>query len=350
MADEAPSDAEIADLKRLTAGIIRAQGNRFIKVLLREKKKSIPIPIGTNKADFERNLNRAIEKGDLRLAEVEKWLKDVEGWGNQHVYLFNISTSLRKELTKPKIQQKVEAKSELAGVWDKTTVMEFPDEPTLTSISFESPVLRLVWQEAAPTWVAAPELNFLWEDDLDTIEYRAYRKVEWRSIDRFEAHLDLGLAGIFIARPIQEEGHEKALAEVQRVLGALDIWPALDRTRCNLRDISKNLDQRNVPTNRNSEPSVRAQKSRLSSGGSYVEFAANDSGKAYWEAPAVQDVRNAVRSRQLADFEGTEGVFLFQTPRPVRVQLYGKDNRIRFRAEMVSSEVWSILQELSTYQ
>ena len=94
MANEAPSDAEIADLKRLTAGIIRAQGNRFIKVLLRGKKS---IPIGTNKTDFERNLNMAIERGDLRLAEVEKWLKDVEGWGNQHVYLFNISPSLRKE-------------------------------------------------------------------------------------------------------------------------------------------------------------------------------------------------------------------------------------------------------------
>src|ERR1700704_3158219 len=93
-----PTPGEIVDLKRLTAGIIRAQGNRFIKELLRDKD----IRIGVTKDDFERNLNEAIENGNLRLDDVAEWLKSVEGWGNQHVYLYNISTTLRKDLTKPK--------------------------------------------------------------------------------------------------------------------------------------------------------------------------------------------------------------------------------------------------------
>ena len=54
-----PTPAEIAALKRLATGIIRAQGNRFVKELLRGK-----VRIGTNKTEFERNLTQAIETGN----------------------------------------------------------------------------------------------------------------------------------------------------------------------------------------------------------------------------------------------------------------------------------------------
>ena len=89
-----PSASEIEDLKRLAAGIIRAQGNRFIKELLRDRK----IRMGANKEDFNRNLNDAIETGRLRLDDVDRWLRRVEGWGNQHVYLYRLSNSLRAKL------------------------------------------------------------------------------------------------------------------------------------------------------------------------------------------------------------------------------------------------------------
>ena len=60
-----PTPSQIADLKRLAAGIIRVQGNRFIKELLRDKG----IRIGVNKDDFERNLSEAIETGKLGLED-----------------------------------------------------------------------------------------------------------------------------------------------------------------------------------------------------------------------------------------------------------------------------------------
>ena len=107
-----PTPEEVANLKRLAAGIIRTQGNRFIKELLRDKG----IRIGANKDDFERNLTEAIETGKLRLKDIDYWLSQVEGWGNQHVYLYKISTTLRKDLTKPKIRQRVQDAA-LEHVW-----------------------------------------------------------------------------------------------------------------------------------------------------------------------------------------------------------------------------------------
>jgi hypothetical protein len=103
---------------------------------------------------------------------------------------------------------------------------------------------------------------------------------------------------------------------------------------------------------------VKAQKSRLTSGGSYVEFAANSRDKAYWEEPAIQNVRKSVKTpEQLLAFQGTDGVFIFQEgagpdalSRPLRVQLYAKGNRIRLWAQMNVDEVWTILGKVTTYQ
>jgi len=242
--DENPAtSAEIADLKRLASGIIRAQGNRFVKELLRGK-----IRIGTNKAEFELNLTEAIEKGQLTLRDVRSWLASVEGWGNQHVYLYTISSTLRRELTEPKIRKRV-TDAGLEGVWDGETTLAFPDEPTLTSVSFTDSVLRLVWQECSPGWTPVPEKNYEEEEGLDLYEYRAFRKVERRAITRFEARIKDGIAGLFIPDPIQGPEHKIAVDEAKRIIALLMDLAALERGLMNIAVISRNLDQKNVPSN-----------------------------------------------------------------------------------------------------
>ena len=347
-----PTPAQIADLKRLAAGIIRAQGNRFIKELLRAKG----IRIGATKDVFERYLTEAIETGKLTLDDVRDWLKSIEGWGNQHVYLYRISSTLRRDLTKPKIRQRVQDGG-LEAVWDGETVLAFPEEPTLTSISFNDSVLRLVWHESSPGWTPVPEKNYTVEEGLDTFEYRAWRKIEKRAITRFEAHLDKEIAALFIPDPIIGSEHQAALDEAKRVVSLLMDLSALERGQMDISVVSRNLDQQNVPTNVAPNPGVKAQKSRLTSGGAYVEFAATSSDKAYWEETAIKNVRSSVRTPQLGAFQGTGGVFIFQAEdgpnglkRPLRVQLYGNDKRIRLWAQMDAGEVWNILTRLGAYQ
>jgi hypothetical protein len=344
------SSSSISDLKRLAAGIIREQGNRFIKELLRAKD----IRIGANKAEFERNLVEAIETRRLTLDDVARWLTDVEGWGDQHVYLYKLSGALQRELTKPRIRARVRAAG-LDSVWEGQTVSAFPEEPELTSVSFTDSILRLIWQESSPGWTPVPEKNYIEEEGLDMFEYRAWRKVERRAITRFEVHLDKRLAGLFVASPIEQQEHQAALDEAKRVIAMLMDLAALERGQLDISVVSRNLDQLNLPTNAAPNPSVKTQKSRLTSGGAYVEFAANSIEKAFWEEPAIKNVRNSVRASQLSGFQGT-GVFLFQPgadtnlDRALRVQLYGKDNRIRLWAQMDVHEVWAILLKLSTYQ
>lgn len=352
MPKELPKPEEIANLKRLASGIIRTQGNRFIKELLRDKG----IRIGLNKETFENNLYKAIESGNLLLKDIETWLKSIEGWGNQHVYLFNLTSVIRKNLTNQKIRYKVQ-RAGLDNLWNGDTVLAFPDKPTLTSISFKKQVLRLVWQECSPGWTPVPDKDFEEEDGIDLFKYHAYRKVEKRVITRFEAHLDKGLGGLFIARPIQDKEHDAAIREAKQIIGLLLDLQELENNEFDISVVSRNIDQQNVPTNTNPNPEVKAQKSRLSSGGAYVEFAAQSRDSAYWEERAIGDIRRAVRNNQLPDFQGRDGVFIFQEgndaddlDRPLRIQLYGKSNRVRMWAQMDVDEVWKIITKLSSYQ
>lgn len=347
-----PSSREIRDLKRLAAGIIRTQGNRFIKELLRARD----IRIGANKDEFERNLLQAIETGALRLEDVRAWLTEVEGWGNQHVYLYRLSPALRAELTASTLRRRARDAG-LYNVWDSETVLSFPDEPTLVSISFDDVVLRLIWQEASPQWTRLPDRDYTEEEGLDTIEFRAWRLIEHRAITRFEARLDRKLAALFIPNPIQGGEHKAALEEAKRVIQKLMDLDNLERGQLDVSVVSRNLDQRNVPTNVRPNPAVRTHKSRLSAGAAYVEFAANASDRAYWEEPAIQNVRASVRQDQLPAFEGSEGVFIFQPgaghgalQRALRVQLYGRDDRIRLWAQMAADEAWTILEMLSQHE
>lgn len=351
---ERPSAGEISNLKRLAAGIVRAQGNRFIKELLREKG----LRIGATKDDFERNLTDAIEQGELRLQDVDLWLKSVEGWGDQHVYLFNLSPALRGALTPDEVRRRVRAAG-LGDLWNAPTVLEFPEQPELTSISFADSVLRVVWQESSPAWSPEPEKDFRQEEGLDLYEYRAYRRVERRAVTRFEARLVDGMAGLFVGDPIQGPEHEEAVKEAKRVIAMLLDLDDLERNRVDISVVSRNLDQRTVPTGAGPSPTVKTQKSRLTSGGAWVEFAASSKDRAYWEEPAIQDVRLSVRDPQLLAFQGTGGVFVFQQgaslgpvrlDRPLRVQLYGKGNRVRLWAQMDVHEVWAILATLAGYQ
>lgn len=347
-----PSSSQITELKRLATGIIRVQGNRFIKELMREKK----IRLGINKDDFELNLNEAIESGKLVLADVATWLTSVEGWGDQHVYLYRLFPQLQSDLTQSNLRKRIH-QAGLDHVWNKSTALAFPQEPALTSISFDDSVFKVIWQEASPLWTPKPEKNYEKNEGLDTYEYRAYLRVEQRAITRFEAHLDKGLAGLFIPNPIQGSEHQSAINEAMRVLEQLLDLQILQSGQLDVSIISKNLDQANATGNQQSKLAITTQKSRLSSGGSYIEFAAEDNDKGYGEEPAIQNVRLSVRSQQLRSFQGAESVFIFQPEsfpgslsRPLRVQLYGRGKkRIRLWAQMNSDEVWTILTKLSKY-
>ena len=68
-------------LKELVRRVIVAQGNAFIKELLR----STGARVGASKEDFANNLDAAIDADELTQEKLETWLAEVEGLSLIHI-------------------------------------------------------------------------------------------------------------------------------------------------------------------------------------------------------------------------------------------------------------------------
>lgn len=343
-----PTNEEKQALRTLVHGIVLAQGNVFIKELLRSKN----ITIGTKKTEFEANLLRAIKEEKLRLADVEAWLQEVEGWGDQHVYLYHLPSELRRAnywATEKRTYDRLN--SEQKKLWQARASLEFPEHRRLTGIYYENrDVLRYIWHQRQVFWVRTPEEDEEKEKDGELYQMRAYRERMDRSVMRFELRLSLGLAAAFLQLPWTKKAHDEALEEIRSTVASLVMLDELPVFKA--ATAIKKLDKAELKTTRDDGLAVTAQKTRLSDAGAYVEFASTSKDLVYKESEAVRQVRRAVREDR---FTGTDGVFFYEEERKgspkrrVKIQLIGPERRIRLWAQLNATEVWEILKLLGKY-
>jgi hypothetical protein len=333
---EEPLPAEKDALIRLVKNVVIAQGNVFVKELLRSRG----IKIGTTKAEFEANLIAAIEKGDLRREHIDAWLNEVEGWGNQHIYLFHVSKALRRDpiWSDP---EKIASKIKAAGFsreWNSQTSLEYPSSHTLTGISFENGVLRFAWHKGAELWVRDKTKDYREEIDGDTYEFRASRMRGDRLVTRFEVRPFDGLAAAFLQVAVEEDEHKNAFEKIKTTVGRL--WGFDEFEPFAIAKAIKTLDARALTDN-----TVTAHSTRLNSGEAYVEFGVQSVESSYQDSTPVRDARRAVR---LNSFTGMHGTFVVPTAnggggRKVRLQMYGNQRRVKIASQMTAAHVWDVL-------
>jgi hypothetical protein len=336
MAKASPTLSEKDALLQLARGIVLAQGNTFIKEILRERN----IRIGATKAEFEQNMVAAIESGELQRKHIESWLNEVEGWGNQHIYIYTIPLAIRGAmLDSGVLDEKVRAAG-LLKLWNKSLSLEFPRRSTLTGINQQDDQLTFVWHQGAEFAIRRKDMDRREEIQGDIYEFRAYRIRSDRSVTRFVARPKDGLAAIFIQSAWGEEEHQTLLREIRDMVNKIIPFDGLQRLV--IEKAIKKLDGEAL-----SGASVVAQSTRLSAAGAYVEFASTSTDAGYQEIGAVRSVRRAVQPQQ---FTGTNGSFLLprggsdSDTQKVRVKLYGEDKRVRLTHQMTQSEVWNVIE------
>jgi hypothetical protein len=311
-----------------------AQGNTFIKELLREKN----IRIGATKAEFEQNMVAAIKSGELQREHIESWLNEVEGWGNQHIYIYTIPSAIRGAMRDCGVLEKKVRAAGLLELWNKSLSLEFPRRSTLTGINHQDDQLTFVWHQGTEFAIRRKDMDRREEIQGDIYEFRAYRIRSDRSVTRFVARPKDGLAAIFIQSAWDEEEHQMQLREIRDVVNRIVPFHGLQRLV--IEKAIKKLDGEAL-----SRTSVVAQSTRLSAAGAYVEFASTSTSGGYQEIGAVRDVRRAVQPQQ---FTGTNGSFLLprsdSDPQKIRVKLYGEDRRVRLTHQMTQSEVWNVIE------
>lgn len=167
--------------EKLARGIVLAQGNDFIKELLRSHK----IKIGTTKADFEENLIKAIHSREITHADIEAWLRQVEGWGNQTIYPYRLTKKAASDKiwsSESALQAALKKSGlDIAKLWNADSSLQFPSKPTLTGIYYESGTgVQFVWHQGDEMWKRDTSKDYEKEIDGDRYQFKASRHLAAR--------------------------------------------------------------------------------------------------------------------------------------------------------------------------
>ncbi|MCP4896957.1 MAG: hypothetical protein GY906_08270 [bacterium] len=346
MPGDLPSGSDRKTARVLAQGIVRAQTNVFIKELLRKNG----IKIGATKAQFEANMLDAIDAGVLRLEHFGEWLNEVEGWGNQHIYLYNVPTGIARSFASSRSARRRVEEAGLEQMWDAPNTLVFPETVELTGISYDESLL-MEWHKGTQYWIRAEKLDKDNETiDGDEYQFRAYRGRSVREVMRFELRPRLKLAGLFVPKAANSKEHKEAVTQAKQEISSILDFEAMERRPVRLNNVIKKLDQAIAFPSGSNVPAVSPQSTRLKSGDAYVEFASVSDDSTYLDSGDVREVRMAIRESQLGNFDGSSGSFKFATAHQARVQLFAAERRIRVWTSLTASDVWAILETLARHQ
>ncbi|MER8583356.1 hypothetical protein NKG95_32545 [Mesorhizobium sp. M1423] len=317
------------ELKELGHRIAVAQGNFFIKELLR----SSGAMIGTTKEDFAINLASAIDDDVITQEVLEAWLAEVEGWGDQHLYL------VEPPQTEAAALAGGIAASPHAGSLGATASLDFPDMLELKHIGLDAVGLSMVWYQRKEGWNRWRPKDFFSDEGLERYRFDAYRQRFDRSIVRYEWRFGDPYCAILIHRNTEID-HDAVFADICAALAAIGCSD-VPFTRIPLSQA--------VKVAATKDKGLHSTRFELDSG--YVEMASTlpEGG-----IESVEPVRVVLHAVDASQFDRALGMLHFAAEehgmsRRIAVQVYGAEARLRIWAQCKRADVFQILKVLWGY-
>lgn len=322
-------------LKQLVRSIILAQGNIFIKELLRSKQKAgAQVVIGSTKPDFEKNLAKAIDDDQITEEDILGWLAQTEGWGGQHVYLY---PALQHQTTAA-LRRRIE-RSPHKALLIATESVAFPDDLKLTGIVVDDEKLLLTWHRGSAWYSRAKDKDKTLEEGLDHYQLRAYLEHQDRAVVRFEWRFDRKYCGLFMQLALNDPEHDVVFNKVWNVLASIG---AATKPTNPVRLVTAVRKMSGVPG------SVE-RGSKWSTSGGYVDIYADAVGG----IAAVGPVAQARKGIDVKAFSSADGQFELPTVDPVpgaakalKVSIYGGQGRIRIPSQCLRKQVYDLVDEI----
>jgi hypothetical protein len=325
------------------------QGNRFIKELLRSKE----LPIGSNKQHFEEHLRQALGEGRLTPNDIQGWLGEVEGWGNQQVFAFDVPDGEADGVrSRDSLVERVEAAG-LTDFLDAEIPLDPDEELALATIRHDAESLSLLWVRGSPALVRQKELDFEEEIEGNEIEFHAYERRWSRVAGRFEWQFETNLAAVFLARREERDYAQQrdlVLETVDTIIPTRADWPPLDISR-----VITQLDTAALDPNpaEDDQVGVRMYSTVFQGASASVRLAATSEAAGYQDDAGVRQVRLAVDPAQLVG--GLGDCYLTPTAdteeerRELHLRLYGREHRVLLWGKMTAEEVWGLVTDLRAY-
>jgi len=302
---------EADELKTVIRTVVLAQGNDFIKELLRQHQ----IKIGTTKRDFANNLIEAVDNGTLTEQIVEDWLTEIEGWGNQHLYVF-ASPTIPIDGVSAAIRE-----SRFGHLLEAPQSYEFPDDYTLSDIDLDDQGVTLTWHIGKQSWPRVRARDFEREIDGDLFRFDAYRFMRERSVLRFIWRFDEEHCVILIHRN-KDIDHVEARAVIWQALREIGFCDA-PRPIISLSEAVKTASRQDG-----------TKQTRMEVDDGYVELKSTSAEGGINQVEAVRQARRAVNDDAFTRAQGRFAVRQGDDQdQPISVEVAGEEGRIRIWAQ-----------------
>lgn len=324
----------------------------FIQEFLRsQKSRSKQIRIGTTRRDVRNNLRDAIVSKRIGYSDLRAWLKTVEGWGRQHLYIESIgrggiaythllnTSALRGFLKRKGFIRDVSSDAEPASPY------------LLDEIAVDDEIARVSWRCHSLQWERREELDETRELSDGEYEFRAFRKLPRSDVSRLVIRKTDGIVLCLVDLPLGDD-HVAVHSQMNELRDAI-MSPARS-VPVSLAPIISALDQGAVAAHgprarRELEVDVAPTQARYRTDGAHVEFRSTSQALGYTESDPVRQVRNAM---QIARFDGEMGKFRLNftgaghRSHDMVVSFSASADRVFLFSRMTDVEVFALVDQL----
>jgi hypothetical protein len=323
------ADLNVKDLKEIVERIVLSQGNKYIKELLRDND----VQIGKNKEDFLKNIFTGIDDGKIDQAKIDAWLEEIEGWGDQHVYLFS-----PPHVSKNEILGAISA-SKHSALLAKLVSYEFPAELSLRTINLTEDEVTFGWKQGRDIWLRAKSKDYQKDVGGENFEFRAFRETSERQLARFSWKFGTPHCAAYLTHANERGAHDSIFDVMWEDLKDLGFCPSpLQRT--SLTSAFNSL---------NKKPELKVNSVRMNVDGGHVNLVATAPKMGIHDVAAIRQAQLGIDVNQ---FTSSDGVFHFNEynlgnlSRPIKVEGSGTDSRIRLWAQCTRRDVSLIVNKI----
>lgn len=200
---------------------------QLIDLLLAHKKEYIQEFLKENgfrfsgtKEDLRERLLNLYGRGKITHEQILQRLDLIEGYGNQHVYLFRIPEHHIERLRDRENVRRIFEENNLDGVYNNYRPLAFPDEPEVASITHDDDWLKIRWVVKKEKTQLLEERREIDEQNREILT-KKYIVRKYRGVTMFRVSLISGDAELLIYRLPQGSRYEQ---EKDRYLSYLNDW------------------------------------------------------------------------------------------------------------------------------
>ncbi len=317
------SETELIDEGSILIKLLFAHRMDWVQEFLRGKD----LPVGGTKEELRKRVEDLLLAGTITEAELITLLEAVEGWGNQHAYLYRASDALVTFLSdETKVKAKLRSLAQL-DLFNGAVPLAVPAVPTLTTVQWSADRIRFVWVERRTWRQRMPDQD----QKTVTLELDAYRREIGRGMVSFSCDLASGHAELLIQRLQSGENYE---AERGRFINLLaQFFDTNQLTPLKVSKAIKKFDD---------DRKIRKRGCKYATlMGSDLSYSSRSAKEDVYKDPAIKKARAALGK----NMAGRLGNFYAPTAGgdEAHFKLYAKDQRVGIFGELTEKEVRDVL-------